>query len=555
MLRKDASGHVTGILMPNQAQHSLEYRTHFNGYRLIYTGLHQQIWEYDSNGNLRRIYFPSQRMITYKYDDNNRLQYSFADGAMTSIIDETLRKTVRIDYPRGQRHEQIFLYRDDGTLSQLIDDYDDRNSHSIVSLKYRSVSSYQLRLMSTNQFDLKFFDNYSWMQQVNSTVHIDANTGLLQSNSLVRVTYPTVYECFIKDHGNLITLARRIDEYKRPKEISLSYKNQRRLSVEFLYNNKQLLLEQIKISVNELDRTTYSYQYDQFKRLVQVKKDDDILDSYQYDLNHNLNATKFYRSIEYNQWNQLIEVITPENRSFAYKYDKNGFIHMIGQDKLYLFNSHGLLAKYKSNQLLIEYLYDVEHRLVLKSYPKTGHSIQLIYGNLLDPHQITHLYQSQTKQITSLLYDHQAQLVGFEQNQQKFFVVTDSIGSPLFIYDHQGRLVQEKFYGLFGVPLVERNHLEKPFFPFGYAGLLIDEDLSCAFEKRTGKLFDLTLGKYLIPNFPTAWLSKRSDLPVLRQPLQEMNLYQIETDLYDFNEVFFRRLHQTGKQREKETDV
>ncbi|UJR35679.1 hypothetical protein I4U23_028429 [Adineta vaga] len=287
MLRKDATGCITGIIMPNQAEHTLEYRTYFNGYRLIYTGLHTQIWEYDSNSNLRRIYFPFHRLITYKYDENNRLIYSFADG-------------------------------------------------------------------------------------------------------------------------------------------------------------------------------------------------------------------------------------------------------------------FGLLIKYKSNQLIIEYIYDHEQRLIMKIYPLTGYYIQFIYGNQQQQQRrlITHIYHSQMKTLITIYYDNNNHLIGFEENQRKFFVLTDQIGSPLFIYDNNGLLIQEKFYGLYGRNLIEKNYQEKRFFPFGYAGLLIDEELNCAFEKLTGKLFDYNLGRYLVPNFPLTWMKKQTYLPVIHNPLNDMNLYKINDEIYNVNEVIFQRLHQ-----------
>ena len=547
MLRKDSSGSVTGIIMPNQAEHALEYRTYFNGYRLTYAGLHTQIWEYDSNSNLQRVYFPFQRLITYKYDENNRLLYSFADGCKTTMTYETSMKQIRMEYPRGQVHEQIYTYHSSGLLDHFTDQYNDQNSYLITYVKYHSIHSFEVRLIASKTFNRNFLDNYSPSFQSNYSSQFDGNSGFLHSNGFVRLTYPSIYECFIKDHSNQLTISRRIDEYKRLKEINLTAKNQKRLTIEFLYNNKQLLLEQIKVSLNELDKYTYTYVYDQFKRLVQIRRNEQLLDTYQYDLNNNLNSTRQYPAVEYNQWNQLLRTVSNDNRTFTYKYDKNGFLHMIGNDKLYLFNSFGLLVKYQSKQLIIDYIYDSEQRLIIKSYPVTGHYHQLIYGNLMDRRMITHIYNSQMKSLTTVFYDNKNHLIGFEQNERKFFVITDSVGSPIFVFDQQGLLVQEKFYSLYGMTLIEKNYQEKPFFPFGYAGLLIDDDLNCAFERTHGKLFDLTLGRYLVPNFPSTWNEKRTYLPQMKDPLQDMNLYQIDSSMFNVNEVSFRRLHHNGK--------
>ena len=554
MLRKDSTGGITGVIMPNQAEHSFEYRTYFNSYRLIYSGLHEQIWEYDSQSNLQRIYFPHQRFITYKYDENNRLIYSFADGCHTSYQYSPSKKIIRSEYPRGQVHEQISEYHpSDSHLENVIEYYQEKNVYSIVFIQYSSKNAFELRLISSKDYQRNFLENYSFHSQSNYSKNFHDNSGYLLSNSFVRFTYPTLAECFIKDSTNTITISRRQDEYKRLKEISFIYKNQKRLSIEFIYNNKQLLLERTKISLNELDQWTYSYEYDHFKRLIHLKRNDQSLDEYQYDLNNNLNHTKQYSFVQYNQWNQILQIQTNDNSTINHHYDSNGFLHLISNNRFYLFNSLGLLMKYKSNQLLIDYVYDSEQRLIMKSYPLTGIYVQFIYGDQFHRRQITHIYHSQMKSLTTIFYDNDHQLIGFEQNSRKYFVITDSLGSPLFIYDENGLLIQEKFFGLYGRHLIEKNYQEKIFFPFGFAGLLIDEDLNCAFERINGKLFDINLGRYLAVNFPSTWTEKKKKknfFPEISNPFREMNLYQINEDIYNPNEIFFRQLHHHGKSNE-----
>lgn len=547
MLRKDLTGSITGVIMPNQAEHTLEYRTYFNSYRLIYTGLHTQIWEYDSNSNLQRIYFPYQRLITYKYDENNRLIYSFADGCKTSYEYSNSQRKISIEYPRGQIFEQIYEYNNNSLLNNVIDYYNDKHSNIILFLKYNSINSFELRLIFSKEYQRSFLENYSTNYQLNYSSNYNENYGYLQMNSFVRLTYPTIYECFIKDYTNLITISRRIDEYKRIKEINFNYKNQKRLTIEFSYNNKQLLLEQMKISLNELEKYVYLYEYDNLKRLINIKKNQNLIDHYQYDLNNNLNSTKSYRSIQYNPWNQIIQITTNENLTLNYKYDQNGFLHLVSNNKLFLFNSFGLLIKYKHNQLIIDYIYDSEQRLIMKIYPLNGYYLRFIYGNQQQRRMITHIYNSQSKFLMSIYYDNQNNLIGFEQNDKKYYILTDDIGSPLFVYDNNGLLVQERFYGLYGQLLIEKNYNDKLFFPFGYAGLLVDEDLNCAFDKIHGKLFDISLGRYLVPNFPLKWFNKQTHLPYINNPLNDMNFYKINDEVYNVNEIFFQKLHNNGK--------
>ena len=530
--------------MPNQAEHTLEYRTYFNSYRLIYSGLHRQIWEYDTKSNLKRIYFPFQRIITYKYDENNRLIYLFYDGCKISYKYLNLKKYIHIQYPRGQIHKQIYQYNSNNNflLENFIDYYYEKNSYLIIFIKYYFINSFQLRLILTRKFNIKFLENYSTKYQYNYTLNFDQNYGYLKSNNLIYLTYSTIYECYIKDHLNRITILKRIDKYKHLKQINLNYKNHKRLSIEFIYNYQQLLLEKIIISLNEFEKYIYIYKYDNLKRLIYIEKNKNNLDYYQYDLNNNLNSTKFYQFIQYNQWNQIIKIYE-NNKTINYQYDQNGFVHLISNNQLYLFNSLGLLIKYKFNNLIINYIYDDKQRLIIKSYISKGYYIRFIYNHQL----ITHIYHSKLNLLTIIYYDHQNYLIGFEQNKKKFFIITDEIGSPLFIYDNNGLLIQEKFYGLYGKILIEKNYQNKLFFPFGYNGLLIDEDLNCAFDKTNGKLYDLNFGRYFVPNFPLTWINKQTYLPIINNPLDDMNLYKIKDEIYNINEIFFQKLHNNGE--------
>ncbi|CAF3451939.1 unnamed protein product, partial [Rotaria sp. Silwood2] len=141
---------------PKQAEHTIEYRTYFNGYRLIYSGLHTQIWEYDSKSNLQRIYFPFHRIITYKYDDNNRLIYSFSDGCKISYKYMNYQKQIHIEYPRGQIHEQIYEYNNNSLLNNYIDYYYDKYSYLILFIKYNTINSFELRVIFSNEYHRKF---------------------------------------------------------------------------------------------------------------------------------------------------------------------------------------------------------------------------------------------------------------------------------------------------------------------------------------------------------------------------------------------------------------
>lgn len=547
MLRKDSSGSVNGIIMPNQAEHNIEYRPYFNGYRLIYTGIHQQIWEFDSDSNLRRVYLPSGRMITNKFDEENRLVYSFADGFLTSFSRDGRDQIRRKTFPRGEILDEILSNDEKGSLQSSTIVFNSRNLYEIVRLKFWSSNSFEIGFYSSDSFDRSLIDNFPWKFLSNYSSKLDERTGFLQSNSLVRFSRPTLFETFVKDNSNLITIFRRVDEQKRLKEMNFGWKNEKRLSVEIFYNEKTLLVDRMKISLNELEKVIYRYEYDSFKRLTTIRKNDELVDRFSYDLNNNLNSTLKFDKIFYNSWNQIEKILVNKKETILYEYDDDAFLKSISDGRKFIFNSFGLLTKFKSNENSIEYFYDAENRLSMKIDSANGIHFQFVYGNPLNRRQITNIFDFKENRLTSIFYDENNFIVGFQQNKRNFFVLTDSIGSPLFVYDQNGSLVLERFYSSFGSILIEKNFQENIFFPFAHGGTLFDQHLNCAFDTKTGKLFDPALGRFLVANFPSNWFEQRARRAVINDPFKQFNLYQIDSSIYNVNELFFNQIRTSGK--------
>ncbi|CAF1670549.1 unnamed protein product, partial [Didymodactylos carnosus] len=167
--------------------------------------------------------------------------------------------------------------------------------------------------------------------------------------------------------------------------------------IEYIYDNKRLLFEQIKIQIGTKSIIHYDYKYDLLERIIEIRKNNIIKYHYEYDLNGNINRTNEYESIHYNKWDQIVYI--KQNILINYIYDNNGFmIKSNNGNNIFIFNSNGLLIKYKKNnndkKILIQFIYDYKNRLIGKFYTITGRYIQYIYDDYFHSNRIKHIYDS-----------------------------------------------------------------------------------------------------------------------------------------------------------------
>lgn len=217
----------------------------------------------------------------------------------------------------------------------------------------------------------------------------------------------------------------------------------------------------------------YEYEYDNKYRLTKVYRDDEIVEQYGYDANGNRTATTsslLNVSAVAATYNIADQLLTFGNK--VYEYDANGRLSKVTRTTddnaqvvtTYQCDSQGRLLKVVTPAKTIEYKHNALGNRVAK----------LIDGEIVEKY----LWQNKTTLLA--VYDGGNSLkqrfeytlghvpTRFTQAGQRYYILTDQVGSPKIISDAHGGVIKQIDYDAFGNVVSDSN----PEFeiPYGFAG-------------------------------------------------------------------------------------
>lgn len=125
-----------------------------------------------------------------------------------------------------------------------------------------------------------------------------------------------------------------------------------------------------------------------------------------------------------------------------YTIDARGFIVARGPEKL-TFNSKAQLTNAVHPGFHdVRYTYDAIGRLTSINNQEQNVT-QFMYANPNEPEKVTHIHWPLARTTTSLFYDTNGHLMYVEDTSaNKYFVASDHLGSPLIIFDADGKIVK-----------------------------------------------------------------------------------------------------------------
>src|SRR5690554_1260800 len=256
------------------------------------------------------------------------------------------------------------------------------------------------------------------------------------------------------------------------------------------------------------------------------------------------------QSATYNNGDQL-----QSTGNQTYRYDTNGRLKTktrTTDDGLiitteYQYSSDGRLLKITTPEKTIEYRHNALGNRVAK----------LINGQVVEKY----LWQNKTTLLAT--YDAHGNLTqrfeytlghaptAFTQDNEKYFILTDQIGSPRIITDSSGTLIKEITYDSYGNVIFDSN--ESFELPFGFAGGLKDKDTGLlsfgyrdydpetgrwtardpiGFEGGDSNLYGYVLGDPINLVDPTGEFG-------LPQALSAIGIISISKGLYDYRQLKF----------------
>ena len=441
-------------------------------------------YQYDVNGNLTGITPPSRPLHSFSFDPLD-LQTEYKPPVLASIAkpetqyiwnqEKQLTKIVRpdgqtvtlnrdiakgrlesISSPEGQ---QTISYDDKGRVSSLSAVDGSQISYAydgslLISETGAGLINSSLKLTHNNDFRVTAanvngstvnyaYDNDGLLSQVGDIqLNRDAQNGLLTGTTVGKLNTQRSYSRF----GEL-------------SEETASYQDKTLFHSSYVRDKAGRITQ--KIETNQGFTSTTDYAYDTIGRLIEVKQDGVVTESYQYDANGN----RLNNNALYDEQDRLLRYGLN-----SYAYTKNGEL-LTKNDTTYHYDVFGNLRQVQLPGKSIEYVIDASNRRVGKKV--NGQLVQgFIYQGKLKP--VAEL-DANGLLVARFVYGSKANIPDYIlKNGNTYRVISDHLGSPRLVVEVQtGAVVQRMDFDSFGQVMLDSN---PGFQPFGFAGGLYDSD-------------------------------------------------------------------------------
>jgi len=442
----DRNGNLLIRTVPTPADHTFAY----NGgdLRTSYTTPLNKAttYSYDKSKHLTNITRPSGKRIEYTYV-NGRLEKITTPEGVTEYGYLFANKAGSITKPStGSGADERIEYTYDGTLltgiaqsgmlHQTIS-YSYNNDFAVTSMTYAGATQTYA------------YDNDGLLTQSGAyTLTRDAQNGYATQLSDGTLTQNRIYNSY----GELTRLEDNLFSYTLERN-----------------KNGQIVT---KTETLEGVDTTYDYSYDEMGRLIEVKKDNQIVESYSYDANGNRESATVNSTSTTGSYT-LDDALTVYGDN-TYRYDEDGYLIEKTAPEgstTYTYNTLGALTKVVlPNGTTIEYPQDALNRRVAKKV--NGVIVEKYLWE--DLTTLLAVYDKDDNLIQRFEYADQRMPVAMMQNGQKYYLYYDQVGSLRAVSDTNGHIIKEITYDTYGNIIADSNPNFKV--PFGFAGGLYDPD-------------------------------------------------------------------------------
>ena len=444
----DHNGNRTTLLVPTPANHD----TSFNG-------INRPTSETTPLGEVTQYEYDRDRRLTaIELPSGDRLEHTYAQNRLTRT--DTPEGTIEYDYHHGDQLSQItegsetLSYTWDGSLLKETGYQGELNE----SIQYGHNTNFQVNQITyAGDSTSLTYDRDGLLTGIHGfTIGRHADHGLPVSLADGTLNRTFAYN----GHGEVIAVSTALNQVAA-------------FDYELTYNTVGQIVGKTETlpdgTVNQ-----YGYTYDDRYRLIEVTKNSQLVEQYQYDANGNRTlATSTERGVSgvaasYNLGDQLQSL-----GNTTYTYDGNGRLSRktTGTDvTTYDYDSLGRLKQVQTPNHTIEYRHNALGNRVAKV--KDGVVVE------------RYLWQDKTTLLA--VYDGDGNLkqrfeytlghapTSFTENGSTYYLLTDHLGSPRVVTDSAGQVVKAVEYDAYGNVISDSNPTLN--LPFGFAGGLKDSD-------------------------------------------------------------------------------
>lgn len=438
----DSNGNLTSITPPSRPLHGFDYdaidqQIQYLPPTLPTVSQPQTQYEYNLDKKLTKITRPDGQSISFNYDE--------LKGRLKSVTTPNGNQTLSYD-DKGRLNQitsfdnQALTYTYDGSLP--LSETWNGIINGALQLTYNNDFKVVSSSLNGNVLNYQY-DNDGLLTQVGDLILTrDAQNGLLKETKLGNLTTQ-------RTHSNFAELKEEIAKYSNNELYHVYYTR-----------DKGGRITQKQEIINGVSKT-FDYRYDMAGRLVEVKLDNSIIETYQYDANGNrLNNNAIYddqdRLLQYN--------------SNTYTYSQNGDLKT-KNNASFSYDVFGNLRSVSLPEKTIDYIIDARNRRVGKKV--NGQLVQgFLYSGKLKP--IAEL-DSNGNIVARFIYGSKINVPDYIiKNNKTYRVISDHLGSPRLIVDiSDGSIAQQIDYNSFGNILLDTN---PNFQPFAFAGGLYDSE-------------------------------------------------------------------------------
>jgi RHS repeat-associated protein len=462
----DNNSNMTLLVTPTGISHVFDYTG--NDQRKDYTTplSGSYLYVYDKERKLKTITFPS----------TSQIQNTYTNGLLTN----TLTPESSIDFTYGcasllseaSMGNEAVTYTYDGSLLKT----DTRSGILNQTISHTYDNDFRLSSITYagSNYILGYDDDSLLTSIGNFTITRNADNGLLESVS-----------------GGALTQTRSFNGYKEVDNYSHNVNGSNTYDVSLTRDNSGRITQRIEVIGAET--ITWDYGYDDLGRLIEVKQNSVVVETYEYDENGN-------RTLETNTARGITD------KSFDYTNED----HIItAGDDVYVFDEDGFLVEWVSATGTTSYDYSLrgellsvdltDGRSVTYDHDPMGRRIaKRIDGAVVEKYlwrdntMLLAIYDSSDNLVMRFNYADGRMPISMLRGGNTYYMMYDQVGSLRLIVDSSGNITKRIDYDSFGNIINDTN--PGVTMPFGFAGGL--HDIDTGLVRFGARDYDPTIGRW-----------------------------------------------------------
>ncbi len=435
-------------------------------------------YQYDQNGNITVFSTPTANDHKFTFNRVNKTTaYTSALGSATRYEYDLERKLQKVSYPSGKYKKNNYT----GGLVTSVETPEGTSEFEYDCLENLNKVTYGSETINYS-YDGSLLTGIAYAGILNQNISLDYDNDLRIS----QLNYADGNQALIYDKDGLLTnrgkftIDRNADNglpmtvKDSSLEIGRQYNAYGDLTQEatningnalFSYATTRNKIGKIitKTETIAAQSIKYEYNYDADGRLIEVIKNANSVETYQYDANGNRTDTNV------NKDDQVISY-----QGINYQYDDDGYLSSKQDTNGTTTYEYGIFGELKKVVLpdgkVIEYLHNANHQRIAKKVNSVITEKYLWLGLTT----LLAVYDKDNNLLMRFNYADSRMPLSMQKGGQQYYLHYDQVGTLKLVTDSAGNIVKQVDYDSYGNVL---NDSDTNFrVPFGFAGGLYDAD-------------------------------------------------------------------------------